>query len=361
MDPLEIAIPLTVGFGVSLALTVPAGALARRLGAVDRPTERGVSRRDDMPLWGGLAVGVAVALAVAAWIVFTGGEVPAREIACLSAGAGLLLVVGLWDDRFGLGAWPKLTAQLVAASLAVWSGFEIARLTDPFTLQMVDFPRWVVWPATLLWIIGITNAVNLLDGLDGLASGVGAIIGITLTLIAYQAGEPFGVCLGLALVGALLGFLPHNFPPARIFLGDTGSTLIGYTLAIVALDSYRRVSLITFVVPLLALAVPILDTLLSIVRRVRLRAPILSADRMHMHHRLLDAEGSTRAAVLQFYLLTAAFCLIALSFTQLQGLSAAIFLMAVIALTLRLLWNLGSFQLHADEESGQSDAPGGSS
>ena len=160
-------------------------------------------------------------------------------------------------------------------------GFEIARLSDPFALKVVDLPRWVVWPATLLWIVGITNAVNLLDGLDGLATGVGAIIGATLTLIAFHAGEPLGVCAGLALVGALLGFLPHNFSPARLFLGDTGSLFIGYVLALLALEGYRRVSLITFVVPLLALAVPILDTTLSVVRRVRLRAPILSADRMH--------------------------------------------------------------------------------
>jgi len=360
MEPLEIAIPLTLGFAVSLALTVPAGALARRLGAVDQLSERGVNRQADMPLWGGLAVGVAVAVAVATWDLVTGGDTAAADAVCLALGGGLLLAMGLWDDRFGLSAWPKLSVQILAAALAVWSGHEIARLTDPFTLQVVDLPRWAVWPATLLWIVGITNAMNLLDGLDGLASGVGAIIGITLTLIAYQAGEPFGVVLGLALVGALLGFLPHNFSPARIFLGDTGSTLIGYVLAIVALEGYRRVSLITFVVPLLALAIPILDTLLSIVRRVRMRAPILAADRMHMHHRLLDAEGSTTGAVLQFYLLTAAFCLIALSFTQLQGLSAAVFLAAVIALTLRLLWNLGSFRVSEDEGEPDDSSEGSS-
>ena len=353
MEPLQIAVPLAVGFAMSLALAGPAAALARRLGAIDRPTERGVSRREDMPLWGGLAVAGGVGAGVLAWWLWASGPVISGELAGYAAGAAVILGVGLWDDRFGMKAWPKLSLQAVAASLAILGGYEIVRLTDPLSLQIVTLPLWLVWPATLLWIIGITNAVNLLDGLDGLASGVGAIIGVTLTLIAFQAGEPFGVCLGLALVGSLLGFLPHNFPPARIFLGDTGSMLIGFTLAIVALDGYRRVSLITFVVPLLALGVPILDTLMSIVRRARLRAPIFSADRMHMHHRLLDAEGSTRKAVLQFYLLTAAFCLIALSFTNLHGASAVVFLLAVIALTLRLLWNLGSFEF---SESGV--APG---
>jgi UDP-GlcNAc:undecaprenyl-phosphate GlcNAc-1-phosphate transferase len=190
--------------------------------------------------------------------------------------------------------------------------------------------------------VAVTNAVNLLDGLDGLASGVAAIIGATLSVIAWQAGHGFAVCIGVALVGALLGFLPHNFSPARIFLGDTGSLFAGFVLSVMALECYRRVSLITLMVPLLALAVPLLDTALSIVRRVRLRAPIFSADRLHMHHRLLESEGSARAAVLQFYFLTAAFCLIAVSFTRLEGVWAGVFLLAVAVLTVRLLWNLGA-------------------
>ena len=259
----------------------------------------------------------------------------------------MLVGTGIWDDRFGMNALPKLTLQLIAASIAIASGFEISRLSIRGRGRWSELPRWVVWPASLLWIVGVTNALNLLDGLDGLAAGVGAIIGATLTVIAWQAGQPFGVFLGLALVGALLGFLPHNFAPARIFLGDTGSLFIGYTLALLALEGYRRVSLITFLAPLLALAVPILDTALSILRRMRSHAPIFSADRLHMHHRLLDAEGSPRAAVLQFYFVTAAFCLIALSFTKLHGASAIVFLVAVAILTLRLLRNLGALDLGA--------------
>jgi UDP-GlcNAc:undecaprenyl-phosphate GlcNAc-1-phosphate transferase len=146
-----------------------------------------------------------------------------------------------------------------------------------------------------------------------------------------------------------MGFLPYNFWPARIFLGDTGSQFIGYVLALLALAGYRQLTLITFVVPLLALAVPIMDTCLSIIRRVRKRAPIFSADRQHMHHRLLASEGTQRAAVLQFYLLTAAFCLIALSFTKLTGPIAALFLVAVVVLTLRLLWNLDALGIEAGD------------
>jgi UDP-GlcNAc:undecaprenyl-phosphate GlcNAc-1-phosphate transferase len=191
--------------------------------------------------------------------------------------------------------------------------------------------------------VGVTNAMNLIDGLDGLCTGVAVIIAATLTYVSWQGGLESGVIVGAALLGALLGFLPFNFPPARIFMGDTGALFIGYCLALLALEGYQKVTVLTFLVPLLALAVPILDTLLSILRRVVRRVNPLAADRMHMHHRLLDAEGSDRAAVLSIYFLTGCFCVIAVSFTRLEGWAALLFLAAVAFLTLRLLRNLGFF------------------
>jgi len=342
---LSLALPLAVAFFAALAATPFAGRLATRIGAIDRPSARGVNQRPGMPLLGGIAVAAAFFAGMIAV-----GQVPLEGGRWwgLVGGGAILMATGIWDDRYGMTALPKLTLQVIAASIAIASGFEISRLSNPGSgAVVVELPRWIAWPASLLWIVGVTNALNLLDGLDGLAAGVGAIVGATLTVIAWQAGEPFGVFFGLALVGALLGFLPHNFAPARIFLGDTGSLFIGFTLALLALEGYKRVSLITFLAPLLALAIPILDTALSILRRVRSHAPIFSADRLHMHHRLLDAEGSPRAAVLQFYFVTAAFCLIALSFTKLRGPSAIVFLVVVAILTLRLLRNLGALDLGA--------------
>lgn len=347
MQGLALALPLAVAFFAALAATPFAGRLATRIGAIDRPSARGVNQRPGMPLLGGIAVAAAFFAGMLAVDQVPRSAVDAERWWGLLAGGLVLIGTGIWDDRFGMNALPKLTLQLIAASIAIASGFEISRLSNPLGTGVLDLPRWVVWPASLLWIVGVTNALNLLDGLDGLAAGVGAIIAATLTVIAWQAGAPFGVLLGLALAGALLGFLPHNFAPARIFLGDTGSLFIGYALALLALEGYRRVSLITFLAPLLALAVPILDTALSILRRVRSHTPIFSADRLHMHHRLLDAEGSPRAAVLQFYFVTAAFCLIALSFTKLHGASAIVFLVAVAILTLRLVRNLGALDLGA--------------
>jgi UDP-GlcNAc:undecaprenyl-phosphate/decaprenyl-phosphate GlcNAc-1-phosphate transferase len=347
MQGLALALPLAVAFFTALGATPFAARFATRIGAIDRPSARGVNQRQGMPLLGGLAVAVAFFAAMASVEQVPRSVVDAGRWWGMVAGSLLLIGTGIWDDRFGMSALPKLSLQVIAASIAIASGFEISRLSNPFTTQVVELPRWVVWPASLLWIVGVTNALNLLDGLDGLAAGVGIIISATLTVIAWQAGQPLGVFLGLALVGSLLGFLPHNFAPARIFLGDTGSLFIGYVLALLALEGYRRISLITFLAPLLALAVPILDTGLSILRRMRSHAPIFSADRLHMHHRLLESEGSARAAVLQFYVVTAAFCLIALSFTKLHGATAVVFLAAVAILTLRLLRNLGALDLGA--------------
>jgi UDP-GlcNAc:undecaprenyl-phosphate GlcNAc-1-phosphate transferase len=357
MEPLQLAIPMALALVVSLVCTPAVGRLAVAFGAVDRPSERGVNTRVGMPLWGGLAVAGAFLLGLGPALWLTGAVPPEGRLGGLLIGGTIVLITGLYDDRYGMKAGPKLLLQLVAAAVAILHGFKIDRFTEPISLITMDIPDWIGWIATTLWIVGVTNALNLLDGLDGLAAGVGAIIGATLTVIAWQAGSPFGMCLGVALVGALLGFLRHNFSPARIFLGDTGSLFIGYTLALLALEGYRRVSLLTFVVPLLALAVPILDTSLSILRRLRLGAPIFAADRLHMHHRLLAVEGSPRAAVLQFYFLTAAFCLIAVSFTKLQGYAAAIFLAAVAGLTVRLLWNLGVLSIEADGSKG--DVPTG--
>ena len=354
MNAFQLAIAFALGAATAALATplVRRAALAR--GIVDQPNPRKISDRAGMPLLGGLAValGFGVALTVA---VLSGGEFETRgHLGGLALGAAIMLALGIYDDRCGLGAWPKVLVGALAAAIAIGSGFSIGHFTDPVSRTSTLLPDWLSWITTFLWILGITNAINLIDGLDGLATGVGAIICATLSVIAWQGGHVVGVCVGVGLLGGLLGFLPWNFPPARIFLGDTGALFVGFTLAVLSLEGYRQLSLIPFVVPVLALAVPILDTAISIVRRLRIRAPIFSADRQHMHHRLLETRGSTRAAVLQVYFLSACFSLIALSFTQLQGFVAVACLVAVALLTLRMLWNLGLLSRATDVPS-----PGG--
>ena len=349
MEVLSWVIPLLVSFVVTVITTPLVARTAIALGIVDRPSERSVSRRPNMPLLGGLAVAAGLAAGAGAGVFLAEDLIYTQRLGGLLIGGLLVVAVGVLDDQRGLGAMPKLLVQVAAASIAIASGFRVDHLVDPITSTSWSFPPWLTWIGTTLWIVGITNAINLVDGLDGLATGVGAIIGGTLTVIAWQAGSPLGICVGLALFGALLGFLPFNFAPARIFLGDTGALLIGFVLSLLALEGTRRLALLTFVVPLLALAVPILDTGISILRRVRLRTSLFRADRLHLHHRLLASRGSARAAVLQFYFVTACFCLIALSFTRIRGIVAALFLTVVILLTLRLLGNLGVFSMQPDE------------
>jgi UDP-GlcNAc:undecaprenyl-phosphate GlcNAc-1-phosphate transferase len=328
---------------VATALATPIVArLARAVGAIDRPDERRVNRRSDIPLMGGFAVALGFFVGLAVAILFTAEEVGlGPRMSGLLLGGLLVLNLGAFDDLWGLGALPKLAVQILAAAVAIFFGFQIDHLTDPISRQVWYFPSWLVWVTTTLWIVVVTNSINLMDGLDGLASGVSAIIAATLTLIAWQGDHVAGVLVGVALIGALAGFLPYNFPPARIFVGDTGALFIGYSLSLLALEGYQRVTLLTFIVPLLALAVPLIDTLLSILRRMRRRTNIMKADRLHIHHRLLESAGSQRSAVLSIYFLTVCFCIIAVSFTRLGGWAAIVFLGAVALLTLRLLRNLG--------------------
>jgi UDP-GlcNAc:undecaprenyl-phosphate GlcNAc-1-phosphate transferase len=343
---------------VVAAMSTPVvSRLAVALEAVDRPNERKVNKRAGIPLLGGIAVALGFLVGLAAAISIAAPEqIRASHVEAYLIGGVLILGLGAWDDRFSLRATPKLIGQVAAAAVAIGLGFQIDHLTEPLSHQRFDFPLWLVWLATGVWIVGVTNALNLMDGLDGLATGLGAIIATTLTVIAFQANQPPAVLVGVALVGALVGFLPFNFSPARIFLGDTGALFIGYSLSLLALEAYQKVTVLTFLVPLLALAVPIIDTGLSVLRRLRQRAPIFSADRQHMHHRMLESEGSQRAAVLSIWFLTACFCIIAVSFTRLEGWAALLFLAAVVLLTLRLLRNLGFFDF-SEPSGGGAEGP----
>ncbi|MCP5068284.1 MAG: undecaprenyl/decaprenyl-phosphate alpha-N-acetylglucosaminyl 1-phosphate transferase [bacterium] len=317
--------------------------LALAFGVVDRPSERKVNKRGNIPLLGGVAVamGLFAGLSAVLFLHPSPSEVAPRVEGLLTGGL-LVLALGIVDDRWGLGAWPKLIVQIAAAAIAIHMGYRIDHVSNPVTHEILEFPVWLSWVVTTGWIVIVTNSVNLIDGLDGLCTGVGAIIATTLTIIAWQGGHVPGIALGVVLVGALLGFLPYNFPPARMFLGDTGALFIGYSLSILALEGYGRVTLLTFLVPLLALAVPLLDTGLSIVRRLRHRSHIMQADKMHLHHRLLDEHsGSQRQAVLSIYFLTGCFCLIAVSFTRLEGYAVIVFLAVILLLTLRIVRNLG--------------------
>ena len=328
---------------------------ARSINAIDRPNERKVSNRASMPLMGGLAVWMGCASGLVTATLLAGAGNVRMEFIGFAIGGTLLVVVGAWDDRFTMPASAKLGFQAIVAAIAIHSGFSVDFFSNPVTGTTYEVPLWILWPVSMIWIIGVTNAMNLIDGLDGLSSGLGAIIAATLTIICWQAGQWTGVVIGLVLFGALIGYLPFNFPPAKIFLGDTGSLLIGFTLSLLALEGYRKTAFLAFIVPILALAIPLLDTSLSILRRLRSGRGVFAADRLHMHHRLLNREGSHKNAVLMLYFLTGCFCMIAISFSQLDGWLAFAYLAAVVGVTIRLLRNLDAFALEVQSGAPRAD------
>jgi len=344
---------------VAAAVSTPlAGRLAHLLQVVDHPNPRKVNKRPNIPLLGGLAVLCGVAVGLAALKELT----PAfddyrRHFEGFLIGGGLIFAAGLWDDRFGMRARTKLGLEVAAAAVAIYFGFRVDHFVDPVLQQNWQLSGWLMVLLTGAWIVGITNAINLIDGLDGLATGVSAIIAGTLAYICFSVDQLLGTYLGVALLGALLGFLPFNFPPARIFLGDAGALFVGYCVSLLSIAGAQDRSVITFVVPLFALAVPILDTVLSIIRRLRSREHVFSPDRQHMHHQLLEAEGSQRSVVLLLYFVTSCFCVIAISFTRLAGYGSIFFFIAVMLLTVRMVRNMGLLGRRTHQAPASGDSP----
>jgi UDP-GlcNAc:undecaprenyl-phosphate GlcNAc-1-phosphate transferase len=295
-----------------LAAALVAGGLAPRMrrigfaiGAVDRPDGRkvhatAVSRLGGIAVWGA----VAAVVALAAGLGILDGAAFARVRVTwplLAVGSAILTLVGVVDDVRGLHAGTKLLAQVAAAALVVAAGCVIREATNPITGASVALGPVAV-PLTMLWVIGVTNALNLIDGLDGLAAGVGLIVSGTLCLISLTAGRADVAMLSGILAGALVGFLYFNFNPATIFLGDSGSLFLGYALAVLSLESaHKGATAVLVLAPILALGVPIMDTTLTVLRRLLSSASLMQADRDHIHHRLIALGLSHRRAVLVLY------------------------------------------------------------
>ncbi|MBC5810286.1 MAG: undecaprenyl/decaprenyl-phosphate alpha-N-acetylglucosaminyl 1-phosphate transferase [Candidatus Eremiobacteraeota bacterium] len=218
-------------------------------------------------------------------------------------GGTMIVIVGVWDDVMGMRARTKFISQLVVAVVSMSYGFIISGFDVPFVHQYVNVPIWIGIPLTALWYIGMMNAINFLDGLDGLLAGVTAISGLFLFAIAIGHGHLVPALILCALVGAATGFLPYNFNPAKIILGDTGSLFIGYVFATVSIIVTAKVAItVSLLVPLVALALPVVDTAVAIGRRLRAGRSIASPDRGHLHHLLIFKFGlNVRQAVLLIY------------------------------------------------------------
>ncbi|MBQ5759458.1 MAG: undecaprenyl/decaprenyl-phosphate alpha-N-acetylglucosaminyl 1-phosphate transferase [Schwartzia sp.] len=306
--------------------------LAGRTGAYDAPDARKVHEHP-IPRIGGLGIYIAFMAAVLLvnGIYGRNGEIE-HGILGILAGGTVIVLVGLIDDYKNLPAKVKLLGQIAAAAVTVvLFDVRIDFITDPFGDYI--YLEFMAIPATIFWIVGITNTVNLIDGLDGLAAGVATIASMTIFLVSLQFGfEPIAV-LTAALAGSAFGFLYYNFNPARIFMGDTGSMFLGFILAgISVFGAVKSAATIALIVPILALGLPILDTTFAIVRRKRAGVPIFKPDRGHLHHRLLDLGFSQRQAVLLMYVISALLGLAAIALTEVDtGTAAVIFVVVVSA------------------------------
>ncbi len=306
--------------------------LANRLGIVDVHGEE--RRMHDMPKprVGGIAVffGFSFALFTVLGVSMTAPRslLPAADqfdavhrLVGLLFGSLLIVGVGVWDDVMQMRPRNKLIAQIVVALISMLYGFIIPGITNPFdrnpATNWIDFPLWASVPITLVWYVGMMNAINFLDGLDGLLSGVTTISGVFLFAIALLHANPVVALVVVTLAGAALGFLPYNFNPARIILGDAGSLFIGYVFATVSIIGESKTAIaISVVVPLLVLALPVLDTAAAIVRRARSGKRITEADRGHFHHQLIFRFGlNVRQAVLLLYAVCFVLGAVALAFS----------------------------------------------
>ena len=306
--------------------------LAIHLGIVDKDGDERRMHDQPKPRVGGIAVFFGFAFALFAVLGFSSTSpfalLPANDqfdaihkLVGLLFGSLLILGVGIWDDVMHMRARNKLIAQIVVALISMLYGFVIPGVNNPFDhnpgTNWIDFPVWVEVPLTLLWYVGMMNAINFLDGLDGLLSGVAAISSIFMFVIAALHGNPVVALVVIALTGSALGFLPYNFNPARIILGDAGSLFIGYVFATVSIIGASKTAIaISVVVPLLVLALPILDTAAAIVRRASSGKRITEADRGHFHHQLIFRFGlNVRQAVLLLYAVCFVLGAVALAFS----------------------------------------------
>jgi UDP-GlcNAc:undecaprenyl-phosphate/decaprenyl-phosphate GlcNAc-1-phosphate transferase len=294
-DHMDVLWGFLVAFAVVVVLTPGVGEVARILGVVDEPGEKRRMHLRAVPRLGGLALFLGFFVAALAFLDLDG---PYRGILL---GAALATTIGMVDDFRGLPWWLKLGGQWAAATVPVLAGVAIDRFSFPL-LGVHELPAWLGVILTLVWIVAIMNMVNLLDGMDGLAAGICAIAGATFAVLALSLGRPEAAVLSAIVAGGCVGFLRHNFYPARIFMGDSGSQLLGFALAAVAIQgTLKTAASIALFFPLLALAVPIVDTSFVIAKRLKYGRPLHEPTPWHLYHRFRDIGFSQKRAALYFY------------------------------------------------------------
>ena len=321
-----IYLTLLICFIASLIITPFVKKLAIKIGATDAPNQRKVHTKI-MPRLGGLAIFISFLIGVA----FLRPE--SEFIIPILIGACIIIVIGVMDDMMELTAKAKFLGQIVAALVVVLSGVQVNYINLPFDggIELGIFSI----PLTILWIVGITNAINLIDGLDGLAAGVSTIAVVTISAMAMLKGDIFVLSIGAILIGSTLGFLKYNFHPAKIFMGDTGALFLGFMIAVLSLLGFKNVTMLSLIVPVIILGVPISDTFFAIIRRIVNKQPLSAPDKSHLHHCMLRLGYSHRQTVLIIYAMAALFGLAAFIFSM-STVWGAMLIVAVLILAIEV-------------------------
>ncbi|GIP35581.1 glycosyltransferase family 4 protein [Paenibacillus sp. J2TS4] len=293
---------------LAVLLTPLVKKLAIRFGAIDVPNHRSVHTRV-MPRMGGLAIFLAF---VGTYFIIAPAisDFDMHVALGIILGGAIIVLVGALDDKYNLSPKIKLLGQLAAAGVVISFGMQVDYIKLPFG-DAIDLNNWISIPITILWIVGVTNAINLIDGLDGLSAGVSAIATGAILVLAIMMGNVTVILISMVLLGSIIGFLFYNFHPAKIFMGDSGSLFLGFSLATLSILGFKSATVVSFLVPLAILGVPISDTFMAIIRRKLNNKPIFTADKGHLHHCLMGLGFSMRKSVLIIYGISLAFGLCA--------------------------------------------------
>jgi len=304
----DLFIAFLIALISSWLVTYPLKKFAVKIGAMDKPESRKI-HINETPRLGGLAIFIGSLLGM----VYL--QPHHQHLPEILIGAIIIIITGAIDDRFSLKPMLKLTGQLLAAGLLIYSGLIIERITVPFfgMIELGFFSPII----TLFWIVGITNAINLIDGLDGLATGVSTIAMTSIFIMSIVDAQVIVAFLCITLIGANLGFLYHNFYPAKIYMGDTGSNFLGFMIAVISiLGLFKNITFFSFIIPIIILAVPIFDTIVAMIRRAYNKESIMAADNRHLHYQLIKAGYSHRKTVVIIYIFSALFGMLGIFFSN---------------------------------------------
>ncbi len=307
----ELWAPLIVAALITAVCTPLAIYIAPKIGAMDIPKDNRRVHNRPMPRFGGIAIFAGMMIS---WALFAG---EARGVSGAMAGCAIIYVLGAIDDIKNIRPLVKFSGQTLAAIVSFALGLRIQFITNYFGSGNMIFGDVACFIITVLWLVAITNAVNLIDGLDGLAAGIAAISALCLAYVAYIHGQYMSTIAMMAVAGSAIGFLPFNSNPAKIFMGDGGSQLLGFSISAVSImGAVKSATLVVVLIPALVLGLPILDTIMAIIRRTARHQSIGTADKEHLHHRILKAGFGQRRAVLLMYCVSGLMGIIAVMYSR---------------------------------------------